>query len=111
MILFDCGGLSTSSKNNKKNGGGGRSVTVASCQATHKEVTHQMSNLQTSVDQIVNTLLGEQKPGSLERSQGLAQDIKDLKTNSKGRWSPKEKATILASAVTAVAAIIVAIFK
>lgn len=107
MILFDCGGLSTSSKS-KKNGGGGRSVTVASCQATHKEVTHQMSTLQMSVDQIVTTLLGEQKPGSLERLGGLVADIRDIKTN---RWSPKEKATILASVVTAVAAIMVAIFK
>jgi hypothetical protein len=56
----------------------------------------------------VTTLLGEQKPGSLERLGGLVADIRDIKTN---RWSPKEKATILASVVTAVAAIMVAIFK
>jgi hypothetical protein len=63
------------------------------------------------VDQIVNTLLGEQKSGSLERAPGLVQTIQDIKGNMKSRWTSREKTTILASLITAIAAIIVAVFK
>lgn len=112
MILFDCGGLSTSSsKTRNKKDGGGSYVTSAQCQATHGDVTRQMAGLQTSVDQIVNTLLGEQKMGSLERTSGLVQTIQDIKTAMKSRWTSREKTTILASLITAIAAIVVAIFK
>jgi len=92
----------------KKDGG---HVTVAQCKATHANVTRQISDLQTSVDQIVTTLLGEQKPGSLERAPGLVQKIDDIKVGMKRRWTPKEQVTILASLLTAIAAIVVAVFR
>ena len=98
------------SSKNKKNGGGSY-VTVMQCQATHGDVTRQMSGLQSSVDKIVNTLLGEQKSGSLERSQGLVDDVKDIKVGMKSRWSPKDKAAIIISMITAFSAIIVAVFR
>lgn len=92
----------------KKNGGS--YVTVVQCQTTHGDVTRQMSDVQSSVDKIVNTLLGEPKRGSLERSQGLVDYVKDIKAGMKSRWSPKEKAAIIISMVTAISAIIVAVF-
>lgn len=103
--------MSSTSSKSKKNGGGKSYVTAAQCQATHRDVTNQISNLQTSVNQIVNTLLGEQKPGSLERGQGLVKDIQDIRSGMKSRWTSKERTTILASLITAIAAIIVAIFR
>jgi len=86
-------------------------VTVAQCQKTHEDVTRQMSGLQTSVNQIVNTLLGEPNPGSLERSKGLVDYVKEIRAGMKSRWSPKDKAAIIISLVTAISAIIVAVFK
>ena len=86
-------------------------MTIAQCQATHGDVTRQMSNLQTSVNQIVNTLLGEQKPGTLEREQGLVKNIQDIRADMKSRWSPKDKAAIIISMVTAISAIVVAVFR
>lgn len=86
-------------------------MSVAECQATHEGVTRQMSDLQMSVTQIVNTLLGEPNPGSLERSKGLVDYVKEIKAGMKSRWSPKDKAAIVISLVTAISAIIVAVFK
>jgi len=86
-------------------------MTVARCQATHGEVSRQMFKMQTSVDEIVNTLLGEQKPGTLERGHGLVEEIHAIKAGMKSRWTSKEKATILVSLITAFAAIVVAVFK
>lgn len=77
----------------------------------HRQVDSSFNSLNIKVDQIVNTLLGKQVEGGLERKGGLVADVKDIKNNMKSRLSGKEKATVLIAVITGVSGIIIAILK
>ena len=86
-------------------------VKVTDCIETHGHVEVQMKEFGGKLDQVMNTLIGTPEPGSLERKNGMMQELKEIRANMKGKWSAKEKAAVLTTFMMAAAAIIAAILK
>jgi len=86
-------------------------VRVEDCLAQHTQVSNEVRALNVDVKKIVNTLLGEEQPGSLERKGGLVVEIRGIKEGMKSRLSGRDKAGIIGAVVMAISAIIVALLK
>jgi len=86
-------------------------VTTSECLTRHSELTKQINKIQGDMTKVINTLMGEETAGSLKRKGGLVNDIQEIKERLKSSLSGKDKATIIASAITAIAAIIIALVK
>jgi hypothetical protein len=86
-------------------------VRLEDCLAQHTQVSNEILVLNVNVKKIVNTLLGEEQPGSLERKGGLVVEIRGIKEGMKSRLSGRDKAGIIGAVVMAISAIIVALLK
>jgi hypothetical protein len=104
---------SQSSENNPLKSRKKRSVyvRVEDCRAQHTQVSKEILALNLNIKKVVNTLLGEEEPGTLDRKGGLVADIRGIKDGMKSRLSGRDKASIIGSIVIAVSAIIVALLK
>lgn len=102
------GGLFTSSKRKKNNP---RFVPVEYCERVHGDLNVQLSKLEGDMTKVINTLLGEQTEGTLERRGGLVDDIKHIRSKMVVRWRPKEKVAVITAFITAAAAVIIAVLK
>ena len=95
------------SRKNKRSG----YVRIEDCRTQHAQVSNEIHGLNVDVKKIVNTLLGEEQPGTLERKGGLVADIQGIREGMKSRLSARDKASIICSVVIAISAIIVALLK
>lgn len=86
-------------------------VRVENCRSQHNQVSKEILALDMGVKKIVNTLLGEEEPGTLERKGGLVADIRGIREGMKSRLSGRDKASIVGSIILAISAIIVALLK
>ena len=86
-------------------------VRVEDCRTQHNQVSKEILALNLGVNKIVNTLLGEEEPGTLERKGGLVADIRSIREGMKSRLSGRDKASIIGAIVIAISAIIVALLK
>jgi len=86
-------------------------VRIEDCRSQHTQVSKDILALNMNVKKIVNTLLGEEAPGTLERKGGLVVDIRGIREGMKSRLSGRDKASIIGSIVIAISAIIVALLK
>jgi hypothetical protein len=86
-------------------------VRIEDCRTQHTQVSKEIFALNMGVNKIVNTLLGEEEPGTLERKGGLVADIRGIRESMKSRLSGRDKASIAGSIVIAISAIIVALLK
>ena len=81
------------------------------CIAKHANVESKINELGLKLDEVVNTLIGKPEPGSLERKNGIVQDLREIKNGMKRKWTSKEKVAILTTFIMAAAAIIAALLK
>ena len=95
-------------KKKKPNGG---YVKTAECRRTHAQVRETDEEFKKSLEQITNTLIGKPEPGSLERKNGMVQDIRDIKDKMKSKWSAKDKVALVTTFIVSATAIIIAILK
>ena len=86
-------------------------VRVEDCHTQHDQVSKEILALDMNVKKVVNTLLGEEEPGTLERKGGLVADIRSIREGMKSRLSGRDKASIAGSIIIAISAIIVALLK
>ena len=86
-------------------------VRLEDCRAQHIQVSNEIHALNVDVKKIVNTLLGEEQPGSLERKGGLVVEIRGIREGMKSRLSGRDKAGIIGAVVMAISAIVVALLK
>lgn len=86
-------------------------VKLNDCLEKHANVTAQMIDFGGKLDQVINTLIGTPEPGSLERKNGVVQQLKEIKEGQKGRWNAKEKAAIITAIIMAISAILTSLLK
>lgn len=101
------------SKKKKKKNPNSEFVKVNDCLEKHANIEGQMRSFGGKLDQVVNTLIGTPEPGSLERKNGVVQELKAIKTeiknSKKGGWTAKEKAAVAVAIIMGASGIVAAL--